>query len=124
GVALLFEVLAMSARLLIGWHPLPLSSQPLQLALAALLAAIVVELLLRGVLQGALPWFGAGAMLSLLIPALIEVFGGYTSDEVLWEAFFGVGFVFARAASGSVYPCMAVRFVQYLIIPAFAAVHR
>jgi|GEM_PF-5129876 len=124
GLALFFEVLMMVARSLSGWHPTPLNSEPVMLFLDALIAAALVELSLRGALQGALPYFGIGAALSLGVPAALEYFGGYTTGEVLWEAAFGVGFVFARAASGSIYPCIALRFVQYLMIPAFAAVHR
>lgn len=124
GIALFFEVLMMLARAVGGWHPLPLNANPVLLLLDAAVAAALVEFLLRGALQGALPYFGSGAILSLAIPAALEYVGGFTTGEVFWEAAFGAGFVFARAASGSVYPCMALRFVQYLVIPAFAAVHR
>ncbi|TAM91287.1 CPBP family intramembrane metalloprotease [bacterium] len=124
GIALLYEVLLMLARSNAGWHPLALSSQPVLLVLNAAAAAVLVELLLRGLLQGLLPYLGIGAMLSLAIPAVLELFGGYAGADVAWEAAFGVGFVFARSASGSVIPCMVLRFVQYLIVPAFVAVHR
>lgn len=124
GIALLYEVLLMLARSNVGWHPLALSSQPVLLVLDAAAAAVLVELLLRGLLQGLLPYLGIGAMLSLAIPAALELFGGYAGADVAWEAAFGIGFVFARAASGSVVPCMALRFVQYLIVPAFVVVHR
>ncbi|TAM73568.1 CPBP family intramembrane metalloprotease [bacterium] len=124
GIALLYEVLLMLARSAAGWYPLALSTQPVLLVLNAVAAAAAVELLLRGLLQGMLPILGVGAVLSLAIPAVLEYLGGYATGDIAWEAAFGTGFVFARAASGSVFPCMVLRLVQYLIIPAFAAVHR
>ncbi|HVA38039.1 MAG TPA: hypothetical protein VNJ51_10550 [Candidatus Dormibacteraeota bacterium] len=124
GIALLFEVAAMLVRSHVGWQPLPLDRSPALLVIDALVASAIVEFLLRGAVQGLLPWFGLGALLSLAIPAALEFAGGYTESGVIWEVIFGAGFVFARAASGSIYPSVALRFVQYLLIPAFVAVHR